>query len=189
VPVVAPPSCPCTRRPGPGNSYLCPMGANASVTQSIGPEGGLIYVLGQQSKKTNAPFGVQIPPGALTEPVLVTVTETNLDPPADFIDYSPVFHVEPDTLALFKIASMQVPWGSNPTLGDFPPEFGVYWNPVATTCGFTRVADSTTNTTVVNASLVRGGYYFVGSPKTAAQPMCLAGSGAGGAGGMVVSGG
>src|SRR5438552_12585343 len=174
VPIVAPPSCPCTRRPGPGNSYLCPAGANATVTQSIGPEGGLIYVLGQQSKMTNVPFAVQIPPGALTENVMVTVTETNLDPPADFVDYSPVFHVEPDTLALFKVAPMQVPWSSNPTLGDFPPEFGVYWNPAATTCGFARRADSTTNVGFEKASLVRGGYYFVGSPKTAVQPMCLA---------------
>jgi len=182
VPIVAAPSCPCTRRPGPGNSYLCPMGANATVTQSIGPAGGLIYVLGQQSKMSNVPFAVQIPPGALTETVMVTVTETNLDPPADFVDYSPVFHVEPDTLALFKIAPMQVPWSSNPIVDDFPPEFGVYWNPAATTCGFTRVADSYTNAGFENASFVRSGYYFVGSPKTATQPMCIAGSGTGGGG-------
>ena len=162
--------CPCTRRPGPGNSYLCLAGANEATSQTIGPAGGTLRLIGQQGSKSEVPFLLTVPPGALKTAVKITVTETDLPPPVGFVDFSPIYHLQPDDLALQKIAALQIPQG---TSGDtVPRELAVYRNPIANTCGFTKLGDSYLNAGFEQASLSHGGYLFVGIPKTEAQAMC-----------------
>jgi len=164
------PGCPCTRRPGAGNSFQCPAGANASISQSIGPEGGSIVLLGQQGASSGVPFSVHVPPGAVAQATLLTITETKLPPPANFVDYSPIYHFEPDNLSLGQVVSVQIPWRSNSST--VPQDLGIYWSPLANTCGFTLLGDSSTNAGFEMASLTHAGYLFVGVPKTAVQATC-----------------
>ena len=108
------PGCPCTRRPGQGNSYLCPMGVGQTVLHvhralavaSIG-------LLGQQSAKIEHPVRVDHPPRRARRRHADLCSETDLPPPSGFLDWSPVYFVEPRGLLLSKVAGLQIPWSSN----------------------------------------------------------------------------
>jgi len=162
--------CPCTRRPGPGNSYKCPVGANAFSRRTIGPAGGTVTLVGRQGAASGVNFMLSIPPGALSQPTLITVTETNLSPPAGFVDFSPVYHVEPDGLSFAQIAALQVPQGSNLSL--VPIDLAIYQSAADDTCAFQPIADSYTNAGFEQSSLTRTGYLFVAAPQSAAQASC-----------------
>jgi len=170
---VAPPpaGCVCTRRPGPYNSYMCPMGIGESTTKTIGPEGGEIALQGQQYKESGVPFQIIFPPGALTTATTVRVTETSIAPPDGFMDDSPVYLIEPRGLELARIARLQVPFSVASGMY-FPKDLAVLQRAETGDCGFTRIADSYTNAGFEMSSLTSFGYLFVGTVKTAAQQSC-----------------
>jgi hypothetical protein len=171
-PTPVPTGCYCTRRPGPANSYKCPAGAGQSVEMTIGPDGGTISLQGQQGASSGAPFEIEFPPGALAAPTVVRVTETTVPPPKDFIDFSPVYRVDPQGTTLAAAAKLQIPWGN---LDGGGPRLSSYALTDPTTdggCTFTPIADSYMNAGFEQSSLVRFGYFFVGAPKTDATATC-----------------
>ena len=162
------PGCPCTRTPGPGNSFQCPMGAGQTSYATIGAAGGQIMLLGQQSKATKVPLGIIFPPGALATDTRISVTETDLPPPTGIEDWSPVYLVEPRGLELAKVASLQIPWSSNLTA--VPNTLGIYARDENGSCAFNRLVDSYTNAGFEQASLTEFSYLLVGVPSTVESP-------------------
>jgi len=163
--------CPCTRRPGPGNSYQCAQGINESWKQTIGPEGGGIDLEAQQHGGT--PFVITFPPGAVEAPVEVTITETNLSPPVTFEDYSPIYRVAPIGLKLQKIAKLDVPFGNSIGGASGPTGIMIYQSSPSNPCDFEPLVDSNNVVTgTMEASMTRGGYFFVGLPKPASSATC-----------------
>lgn len=160
--------CPCTRRPGPGNSWQCAMGANESASAVIGPSGGTVSLMGQQGAASGVAMTLQIPPGALASDTTITITETNVPPPASFLDWSPVWRFEPLGLTFAAHATIQMPWGN--LSGPVDPALATYWS--ADGCTWERRADSYVNAGFMNASIVALGYGFAGSPRTAATASC-----------------
>ena len=162
-------ACPCTRRPGTGNSWQCPAGVGESTSMTIGPAGGKISLVAQQGKGSGVPFSLDIPPTALSQDTVVTITETSLAPPPDFIDYSPVYLVEPASLASSVRIRISLPSGN--TSGMLASALSVY---AAVQWGdpFERVADSYVNAGFMQASITQFGLFFAGSPKTPAQTNC-----------------
>jgi hypothetical protein len=177
APVPPYPGCPCTRRPGAGNSYLCPMGVGKKSYLYLDASGGEIILLGQQSAKTNIPFGLNIPPGAVDRLTLISVEETDLPPPSGFLDWSPVYLIEPRGLSFSKVAGVQVPWSSN--VSQVPRTLAIYARDENGTCGWKPLIDSYTNTGFEQASLTQLGYLFVGVPSTIDPATCTGDASAG----------
>jgi hypothetical protein len=170
APVPPQPGCPCTRRPGAGNSYLCPMGVGQKSYLYLDASGGSVILLGQQSAKTNVPFALTFPPGAVNTLTLVSIEETDLPPPSGFLDWSPVYLVEPRGLALAKVAGLQIPWSSN--VSQIPSTLAIYARDENGTCGWKPLIDSYTNAGFEQASLTELGYLFVGVPSAINPSTC-----------------
>ena len=177
APVPPYPGCPCTRRPGVGNSYLCPMGVGQKSYFYLDSSGGNVGLLGQQSTKSNVPFELTIPPGAVDKLTLISVEETDLPPPGGFLDWSPVYLIEPRGLSFSKVAGVQIPWSSNVT--QVPSTLAIYARDENGTCGWKRLIDSYTNAGFEQASLTQLGYLFVGAPSTIDPSTCSGDASAG----------
>jgi hypothetical protein len=148
--------CGCTRRPGSGNSFQCPMGVGEEVTVPIGPQGGDVLFEGRQSAQSGPSVDISFPPTALATQTNITLIETTIAPPADLIDWSPVYRVEPLGLTLGASTPLKVPFSN------FAPQtepLGIWFSPDGT-C-FTRLSDSDANTNIVEASLHQLGYFLV----------------------------
>jgi hypothetical protein len=176
-PTPVPTSCACTRRPGRGNSYQCPMGADQSVTATLGPGGGSIELVGQQGQSSGVSFRIDFPPGALRQTVTLRLTETSVPPPAEYEDWSPVYLVEPRGLLLGKVAAVRAPFGSNGSFASrgfftLPAELALYQRDEFQSCSFAPLFDSYTNAGFEQASLTYLGYLFVGAPKPADRAAC-----------------
>jgi hypothetical protein len=152
------------------------MGVGQTAYIYIGPGGGNIGLLGQQSASSNVPFGLTIPPGALDADTLISVTETDLPPPSGFLDWSPVYLVEPRGLSLHKVAGLQIPWSSNAS--SVPAALAIYARDDNGSCGFKPLVDSHTNAGFEQASLTQFGYLFVGVPSTIDPSTCGVDAGA-----------
>jgi hypothetical protein len=163
------PGCNCTRRPGPGQSFACAVGANESASAEIGPEGGTLMLMGQQGKSSGVAFSIDFPPGAFATATMVKVTETSLPPPHELIDYSPVYLVEPFGVWLAKLAAVRVPWGS--TSGVTANGLAIYERD-ETTCAFAPLGDSYVNAGFNQGSIAHLGYLLAGAPRTAAGASC-----------------
>ena len=153
------------------------MGVGQTSYATIGPAGGQLVLLGEQSKKTNVPFAIMFPPGALTSDTRISVTETDLPPPSGVLDYSPVYLLEPRGLTLAKVASLQIPWSSN--LNAIPSTLGIYARDENGSCAFSRLGDSYTNAGFEQASLTEFSYLLVGLPATVDPATCGADASAG----------
>lgn len=171
-PAAPQPGCPCTRRPGNGNSYLCPMGVGQKSYAYVDSAGGTLSLSGQQSVKSGVPFELTIPPGALDTLTLISVEETDLPPPSGLLDWSPVYLVEPRGLPLAKVAGLQIPWSSN--FNQVPKTLAIYARDENGTCGWKPLIDSYTNAGYEQASLTELGYLFVGVPSTINPTTCSA---------------
>jgi hypothetical protein len=165
------PGCPlCTRRLGPGNAHDCPQGGNATGGKVIGPAGGTITVEGQQGQASGVSFELDVPPGALTASVMLTVTETDLSPPATYVDYSPVYRIGPVDVTFAKPATLRVPNSNSGALT--PTTLTIYESQSSDPCAFLPRADSFANAGFVTGSITSAGYLFVGVPKTGDQVTC-----------------
>ena len=167
--------CPCTRRPGPGNALGCPPGANASASAVIGPEGGTIALEGQQGKASGVAFSIEVPPGALKAAVTLTITETDLSPPTDFVDLSPVYRVGPLGVSFSKLVKLTVPDSGGFVMGPVstsPAGGTIYESQAPTPCAFAALADGFGNAGFSEGSITETGYVFAGAPKNADLAMC-----------------
>jgi hypothetical protein len=153
------------------------MGAGKTVYASIGPAGGSLILLGQQSASSNVPFAIKFPPGAFATDTRISATETDIPPPKGFIDFSPVYLVEPRGLTLAKVAALQIPWSSNiSTIA--PGSLSIYARNESGSCAFQPLVDSYTNAGFEQASLTSLGYLFVGIPSAGDPSQCSADGGA-----------
>ncbi|HEU4583001.1 MAG TPA: hypothetical protein VFS67_32300 [Polyangiaceae bacterium] len=145
------------------------MGVGESVTESIGAAGGSVQLTGQQGASSGVDFQITVPPGMLQGEIQVRITETTNAPPADFVDYSPIYAVEPgDVSSQFPIR-LTVPFGGND--GAIPRTLAIY--AAADPEGpFERVSDSYINAGFLQGSIQHFGAFFAGAPRTEADAAC-----------------
>jgi hypothetical protein len=162
VDALAPGDCPCTRRPGPGNSFMCPMGSGRFGSYHVPEAGGTIEFATEQG----TPLRLKIPSGALHGATTITITETECPPPASFIDGSPVYQIDPPDLTFAKPVLISVPYAVRSGL---VPPFDIY----LTNGGkFERVADSYRNAGFLEGSISHLGSVMAAKPKTGAEQSC-----------------
>ena len=159
--VAVPVGCHCTRQPQGPASPQCPPGAGASVSVIVDAAGGTVTLLGQQGASSGVPFSLDVPPTALPAPTSLTVTETAIPPPAGYVDYSPVYQVEPLGVEFAVPVELTVPWGN--VSGQVSPLLAIYVAPDGSS-PFQRLPDSTGNAGFNRGSITRGGLFFVGYP-------------------------
>jgi hypothetical protein len=170
-------SCPCTRRPGAGNSLQCPAGIGEYSESTIGPGGGTVKVQGRQFAASGVAAELDFPPTAIAAPTDIKLIETNIPPPQDLLDWSPVYLVEPAGLALSVRTPIRLPWSSGPVPSQQSGPIAVtaaglsIWFSADGSC-FTRVSDSYTNAGFEQGSITQLGYFIVGTPRTAATTSC-----------------
>jgi len=170
--------CPCTRRPGAlqstgaGIYAACAVGSGAKTTITVSPEGG-DYVLGAgeqlcgaQARASGVNFELIVPPNAVSAPTTLTLIETKIPPPSEYVDGSPVYSIEPAGVAFALPVALNVPYGA---LGGVRPAFSIY---VSSGAGFIRAPDSYMNAGFMQGSIKQTGQLFIGVPKTAAERNC-----------------
>jgi hypothetical protein len=173
-----PMACPCTRRPGAGNTLECPMGLGEYVSWTIGPSGGPVALQGRQGLASGVAAEFDFPPTAIATPTEIKLIETSIPPPPDLIDWSPVYLVEPAGLALtartpFHLPDQNVALGPSAggvAVSTSPTGLSVWFSPDGA-C-FTPVADSYVNAGFMMGSTTQLGYFIVGVPRTAVTATC-----------------
>ena len=136
---------------------------------TIGKEGGKLTLTGQQTSQTGVPFSIEIPPSALDVDTLITVTETASPPPSGFVDYSPVYSLEPAGLTTMMPLPIVIGWANID--GTVDGSLAIYAAP-AESGPFERVSDSYVNAGFMQASIKRFGAFFAGYPKRPDQTVC-----------------
>jgi hypothetical protein len=110
--------------------------------------------------KDGVPFSLKIPPGAVKQPVTITITETVL-PPKLFGPTTPGYVVEPPNLEFALPVALHVPWGNYSS--NSPPTFGIYTAAdVCTTPA--KLPDSYVNAGFLQGTTQRLGIFFGGTP-------------------------
>jgi hypothetical protein len=149
------PTCRCTRREP---ELRCPPPSGVSQVTVIGPEGGRAHLDVGSSSVT---FFIEFPARASREMLEVSLTETTLEPPAGFVDYSPVYlaAAAPETAESFL--PIQLPYGNRD--GSIGRALAIY---TFSTPGEepTRLADSYVNAGFLQGSTSKLGYFFAGYP-------------------------
>jgi hypothetical protein len=164
-------ACPCSRRPGENNSFKCPRGTGKLATAAIGPEGGTLYLSGTPATRGIA-FSLEIPPNTLADTVVLSVTESTLPPPAAYIDWSPIYDLQPAGLTLSMPAKLTVPLTN--VDGVIPLATSIN---LSADCGqsYSRLSDSYEGIT----SLWTLGPVFAGYPRTSVDVAACAAADAG----------
>lgn len=164
-----PQPCACTRRPGSGTSWQCPIGVGQSASATIGPKGGTVSLYGQQGAGSGVAFELVIPPTALDHDVKITIVETSEAPLGSFVDFSPVYRIEPTDLTFAVPVKVRIPWGNS--LTQVSNALSIYW---AGGCGgtFERVPDSYVNAGFNQASTKQLGWAIVGYEKGPSLEAC-----------------
>lgn len=153
------PGCWCTRRPGFQTSTECTVGSNASHTETVGPQGGLITA--QLSMIMGVAVTLEIPPGALLQDTAITITETSQPAPDGYVDWSPVYRFEPADLVFLKPVALRIPWENLSFIGNNPEHpIQVQWSTDGST--WAPLADSYVNAGFHNATTTRLGSAFSG---------------------------
>ena len=75
------------------------MGVGESVTRRVGAAGGSVQLTARQGAASGVDFALDLPPTALQADVELRITETTTPPPADFVDFSPIYLAEPGQLS------------------------------------------------------------------------------------------
>jgi hypothetical protein len=143
------------------------MGVGEAVTIPIGFGGGDVSLQGRQGTQSGTFVEVAFPPTALPTETNITLIETTIAPPADLIDWSPVYRIEPLGLALGASTPVQVPF-SNFALQTEP--LAIWFSPDGG-C-FTRLTDSYVNAGFMEASLHQLGYFLVAEERSGPNADC-----------------
>jgi hypothetical protein len=169
--------CGCTRRPGPGASFFnCPPGIGNNASVVLDPSSVTATTLslqGRQGVASGVPARIDFAPGSVQTPTEVTLIETSIPPPADFMDWSPIYAVEPLGLAITNGARLQLPWTNAPDATGITtiPSGMAIWFSADGSC-FTRLPDSLGNAGFNTGSLSQLGYLMVGVPRNASTATC-----------------
>jgi hypothetical protein len=165
------PECICTRRDATF-PYTCPQGMGETNALTIGPLGGSISLFGQQESISGLPLTLTIPPGALMYPTVVTVTELPTPPPDGFVDWSPLYRIDPVDVVLAKPALIQIPVSNGAGSETYDQNLAVFGSG-ASTCALQALPDNFDSDGVFNnAALSRFGYVIVGYAHAGTVPAC-----------------
>jgi hypothetical protein len=143
------------------------MGIGEEATVGIGTCGGTISLDGRQSPRSGVTAAIDFPPNAVTKATDITLIETAIPPAHDFLDWSPVYRVEPLGLTLVVPARIRLPWSN---LSGSVPALSIWFSPDGV-C-FTPVPDSYTNAGFEQGSVTRLGYFIVATQRTATTAAC-----------------
>ncbi len=173
--------CVCTRRdPVPAGN--CKRGTGESVSATIGPEGGTLTLEREpvdfRERQLPDRFTIRFPPGAILTPTLITVTELADPPPADMVDWSPMYRIEPIGLALEVLAEVKVriSQGTGPTLG----RPALFWSS-SSDCRLERLPGAFVGADIIQGQVGRLGFAISGYTKKGDAETCsVGGSGSGG---------
>ncbi len=160
-------SCGCTRRPGAGTSFQCPAGVGEESVATIGAAGGTVSIAGRQGAASGVDAAIDFPPTALEAPTEVALIETAIPPPLDFLDWSPVYRVEPLGFTLAAPAPIRLPWSN---LSGIVSGLSIWFSPDGG-C-FSRLPDSYTNAGFEQGSITQLGYFVVAAERTASTATC-----------------
>jgi hypothetical protein len=111
---------------------------------------------------------ISIPPTAIATTTTVTLTETAIPPPHDFLDWSPVYRIDPVGLALAARAPVQFPWSN--LSGSVAGGLAIWFSPDGS-C-FTPLADSYVNAGFNMASTTQLGYFIVAAARSPSAASC-----------------
>jgi hypothetical protein len=131
-----------------------------SQSATIGTTGGDAQLSGTAST-IGVPFRVRVFAGSLSSSTELTLTELTQAAPVEFVDYSPVYRVEPDDLDFVNGGEVAIPW--QVPSGQVPP-LAIYYSE-SVDGPFELMEDSYQNAGFSQATLLRSGYFFVGAPK------------------------
>jgi hypothetical protein len=163
--------CLCTRRDA-NPAGTCPKGVGQSASATIGPEGGTLTLMGQQGAASGVPFTLTIPPTALSTPTAVTVTELSTPPPGGFVDWSPVYRIDPVDAILTTPASLDIPISNGRGTSAADQSMSIFWSGPQT-CTLQRLPSSYTNAGFAQGSTTRFGYTIVGYVHAGNATYCL----------------
>jgi hypothetical protein len=167
--------CPCSRaigRANPPEHRLCPPGSGAKMQATIGPGGGTL-MLDTHAAQGSA-FVLDVPPGALPMPTVLTVTELPGTTPIGYTDLTPLYVLEPVGLKLAARAKLSIPWNVVIASGfelRSPPETSIYES-ATQTGGYARLGDSYDNAGFSQGSIDTLGYLFVAYPASIDPASC-----------------
>jgi hypothetical protein len=120
-----------------------------------------VSLAGQQGKASGVDFVLKFAPGALALPTAITVTETTIPPPVGFIDYSPVYRIDPPGLTFAGRVGIVVPSGN--TDGSVGQGLSIEFS-LDGSSAFSRIGDSYVNAGFLQGTLPSTGFVFAGYP-------------------------
>lgn len=153
-------ACPCSRRPEGPTDVRCAQGAGVSISSAVGSSGQRL-ALGGTPSTSGVPATATIPGTTLPRATSVTLTELTTPPPEGFVDASPVYKLEPLSLVLSAPGEISLPGNNRFEQGW--EQLAIYYTP-SVDQAFERMPDSYANAGFYQATLQRGGYFFVGAP-------------------------
>jgi hypothetical protein len=166
-------ACQCTRRPSGSPSSWCAAGDGTAASFYLTPGGGTFSLGGYQARQSGVDVKLDVPQGAVAEPVWITLTETTCGPPSSFNDASPLYEFAPTDLMFARPITVNLPFGT--ALADeigsatIPQNLGIYLSAGDT---YERVSNSYANAGFVQGLITHFGLVFAGNPKTPEQAAC-----------------
>jgi hypothetical protein len=153
-------SCPCSRRAEAPISMDCPRGSDQTSTATVGPDGANVVLTGTRQTR-GVPFKLEIFPGSLDDETEIGLVELAASPPSGFVDWSPIYAVEPAGIDFVQGAAIQIPAYSSLTMLD--RAIAIYFSESADG-PFEKLTDSYVNAGFLQATALKTGFYFVGYP-------------------------
>ncbi|HSU42058.1 MAG TPA: hypothetical protein VLJ38_20905 [Polyangiaceae bacterium] len=154
-------SCPCSRRACSAVSMSCPRGSGTSKTRRIGADGGTAALDGTRATR-GVPFSVTAFAGSLTKPVDVKLSELAAPTPDGYEDWSPIFALEPFSLEFVNGAALEIPWAVPHAGGGTISRELTTFTSASLDGPWQPLADNYVNAGFCQATLLTGGYFFVG---------------------------
>ena len=126
----------------------CSSGGGGSVSQNIGPDGGIVTLGG---------LSLNIPAGALTQDTKITINTVSIDPPAGVQNLSSIYRFQPPDQLFLKDCALTVPYQQRDGV-----KINIYWSSGEDTTNYTALS-TTCSTTTCTAAVRHFSYGFVGA--------------------------
>lgn len=156
-------SCPCSRRACSALSMSCPRGAGKSTTTRIGADGGTAALDGTRATR-GVPFSVEVLLGSLAKDTDVKLRELAAPTPDGYEDWSPIFALEPLSLSFLNGAALEIPFQVPHAGGGTISKELTTFTSASLDGPWQPLADNYVNAGFCQATLLTGGYFFVGNP-------------------------
>ena len=144
----------------------CPAGIDESTAMVVGPAGGKLTLAGRQGN--GVPSSLTIPPKAFDRDVTITLVETSIPPPKEFVDWSPIWEVLPSCLTSFSRMTLRLPYSNRDGLvGPI-----TIYHAKDRNSPFVPLPEVYGNAGFGDGAITEGGLFFVGYPKSPGQANC-----------------